>query len=275
MNLIQKFLTKNDCYKNGIIIKPEHIVVHSTGANNKYIKRYVDGYSAEEMGEIGYNNYQNGWNHSGITKMVHAFIGCLADGETVATCQTQPLNYKGWHVGKGRKGSYNSNSVGFEICEDDLTDANYFNKVYNEAVEFSAYVCNMFDLDPLGKNVIVCHWEAYELGYGSGHVDVTHWFPKFGKSMDDFRQDVNTALQQLKLEEEIKNMTDEQFAEYMNRYLANLRNKPADSWAEGYLSWAKENGIMAGDEGGNLMPQSFLTRQEMATMLNAFYNKFM
>ena len=34
-------LTENDCYKANRKITPAGIVVHSTGANNPYVKRYV------------------------------------------------------------------------------------------------------------------------------------------------------------------------------------------------------------------------------------------
>ena len=45
-------------------------------------------------------------------------IGKLADG-TVTTYQTLPWDHRGWHAG----GSANDTHLSFEICEDDLTDA--------------------------------------------------------------------------------------------------------------------------------------------------------
>ncbi len=45
MVLKQCILTANDCYKKGTKMtggKPTGIVVHSTGANNKNLKRYVE-----------------------------------------------------------------------------------------------------------------------------------------------------------------------------------------------------------------------------------------
>lgn len=67
---------------------------------------------------------------------VHAFIGKLKDG-SIATYQTLPWNHRGWHAG----GDANNTHIGFEICEDNLTDKTYFNKVYKEAVELAAYLC--------------------------------------------------------------------------------------------------------------------------------------
>ena len=41
MNLKKLILTENECYKTGRKIKPKGIMVHSTGANNPYLRRYV------------------------------------------------------------------------------------------------------------------------------------------------------------------------------------------------------------------------------------------
>ena len=43
------------------------------------------------------------------------------------------------------------------------------------------------------KNIID-HSEGYKKGVASNHGDVAHWFPKFGKSMDTFRADVEAGL---------------------------------------------------------------------------------
>ena len=41
MNLNKLIFTENACYKAGRKIKVKGIMVHSTGANNPYLKRYV------------------------------------------------------------------------------------------------------------------------------------------------------------------------------------------------------------------------------------------
>ena len=41
MNLNKLIFTENACYKAGQKIKVQGIMVHSTGANNPYLKRYV------------------------------------------------------------------------------------------------------------------------------------------------------------------------------------------------------------------------------------------
>lgn len=185
MNLNKLFLTENACYKAGRKIKVKGIMVHSTGANNPWLKRYV----GPDDGKLGKNQYGNHWNtyHPGGREVcVHAFIGKLADG-SVATYQTLPWNHRGWHAG----GSANNTHIGFEICEDGLTDYAYFKKVYREAVELCAYLCKEYGLT---EQNIICHSEGYKQGVASNHGDVMHWFPKHGKSMDTLRADVKVLL---------------------------------------------------------------------------------
>ncbi|HQK72801.1 MAG TPA: SPOR domain-containing protein, partial [Clostridiales bacterium] len=81
--------------------------------------------------------------------------------------------------------------IGFEICEDGLTDASYFSAVYKEAVELCVYLCKQYGLT---DKDIICHSEGYKLGIASNHGDVMHWFPKHGKNMDTFRADVKAGL---------------------------------------------------------------------------------
>ncbi|MGI6669967.1 MAG: N-acetylmuramoyl-L-alanine amidase [Christensenellales bacterium] len=185
MKLYKLILTNNACYKAGKTIKPKGIMVHSTGANNPWLKRYV----GPDDGLLGKNQYNNHWNQDkpgGRQVCVHAFIGKLADG-SIATYQTLPWNHRGWHAG----GDANNTHIGFEICEDGLTDASYFSAVYNEAVELCVHLCKLYGLS---EKDIICHSEGYKQGIASNHADVMHWFPKHGKTMDTFRADVKKLL---------------------------------------------------------------------------------
>ena len=185
MNLHKLIFTENACYKAGRKITVKGIMVHSTGANNPWLKRYV----GPDDGLLGKNQYNNHWNthHPGGREVcVHGFIGKLADG-TIATYQTLPWDHRGWHAG----GSANNTHIGFEICEDGLADGAYFAKVYKEAVELCVYLCKLYGLT---EQNIICHREGYRKGVASNHGDVMHWFPKHGKSMDTFRADVKLLL---------------------------------------------------------------------------------
>ena len=199
MRLIKCILTANDCYKAGRTITPKGVMVHSTGANNPLVARYVQPLEGQKdetqlKAEIGTNRNANDWNNPGLDVCTHAFVGKLADGG-VGTVQTLPWNHRGWHAGTGTSGgSANNTHIAFEICEDDLTDQGYFRKVYQEAVELTAMLCKTYDLNPLADGVVICHSEGYQRGVASNHADVMHWFPKFGKSMDTFRTDVSKAM---------------------------------------------------------------------------------
>ena len=185
MNFRKLILTKNACYKAGRTITPKGIMVHSTGANNPNLKRYV----GPDDGLLGINQYNNHWNQdrpSGRQVCVHAFIGKLKDG-AIATYQTLPWNHRGWHAG----GSANDTHIGFEICEDDLTSASYFNAVYKEAVELCVYLCRLYKLT---EKDIIGHYEGYQKGIASNHADPRHWFSKYSKSMDSLRAEVKKLL---------------------------------------------------------------------------------
>ena len=180
------------------ISKVKGIVVHSTGANNPNLKRYVQPTSknakaAEILADIGKNAYGNHRNRSAANVCVHAFIGKNAKG-VVETYQVLPYDRCCWGCGKSSKGSYNYNPqahIQFEICEDNLTDEKYFNAAMTEAQEYCAYLCKKFNLD---VSTIVSHAEAHKKGYASNHGDIDHWLKRHGKTMDWFRAQVKTKM---------------------------------------------------------------------------------
>lgn len=71
-------------------------------------------------------------------------------------------------------------------------------------------------------------------------------------------------------EEDDDDMTQERFNEMMEVYLKQLASQPADSWAKKDLAWAEKEGLIKGDENGNVMPRKFLTREEMAAILHRY-----
>lgn len=182
-------LTKNDCYKKGVIMTPKGIVVHSTGANNKTLRRYVQ----PDDGYLGINSYGNHWNQSGTGKCVNAFIGVDKNGK-VKTYQTLPWNMKPWGCKSGPKGSYNNTHIQFEICEDGLADKTYFDEAFKQAIELCAYLCQKYSI-PITN--IVSHKEAHAKGYASDHGDCDYWLKKFGKDMNWFRAEVKKELERL------------------------------------------------------------------------------
>lgn len=189
LEITQYFQTQNPCYKAGRRITPSGIVVHSTGANNPNLKRYVGA----DDGIIGVNKYNNHWNKPNATKCVHAFIGKAADG-SVRIYQTLPWNYRCWGVGSGKNGSYNNSHIQFEICEDGLTDEAYYNEAFSLAKRLCAFLCAEYGIS---VSNVVGHYEAASAGYASNHGDPRNWQRKFGGSMDQFRADVKAMLGQV------------------------------------------------------------------------------
>ncbi len=278
MILKKCILTKNECYKSGRKMTIKGIMVHSTGANNPNLRRYVQ----PNDGLLGVNNNGNHWNRGGLEVCVHAFIGKLNDG-TVATYQTLPWDSRGWHAGSGKKGSANNGYISFEICEDNLANKAYFNSAYKEASELCAYLCELYNLNPLKDGVLICHSEGATRGIASSHADVMHWFPKHGKNMDVFRRDVYDLLHTKQIEEKPKVpietvpkkdkmeddiVTQEQFNEFMNTYLANLNKQPPSDWSKDAREWAESNEIIHGNENGEKQYKAFCTREQMVQFLH-------
>lgn len=198
--------TNSSCYKGTSKMTVKGVLWHSTGANNPLLSRYVqptEGTSDynEMIKLIGKNRYGTDWNHTKQNAGLNCWIGKLADG-SVTTIQTMPWDYRPWGCGSGSKGSCNTGWIQFEICEDALSDKTYFDAVYKEAVELTAYLCTLYGLNPQGTAnlngvtvpVILCHADAHKLGLGSNHGDVLHWFKKYGKTMDNVRDDVAALM---------------------------------------------------------------------------------
>lgn len=190
LNIIKAYAVKNLCYIAAQKMIPQGIVVHSTGANNPTLKRYVDA-----VDEVGVNQYGNHWNTAtpgGRKVCVHAFIG-YDKNKQIRVAEILPLDICCWGVGKGEKGSYNTNPayIQFEICEDGLKDKTYYQKAFAVAAEYCAELCRTYNIS---TDKIAGHCEAYRLGYGSNHGDPEHWMKNFGETMDDFRKRVSEIL---------------------------------------------------------------------------------
>lgn len=277
---IECMMTNSTCYKGTSKMEIKGILWHSTGANNPWLKRNVqpsdnDPNYKELINLIGKNKYNNDWNHISMQAGLNAWIGKLADG-SVAAVQTMPWNFRPWGCGSGSKGSCNYGWIQFEIMEDNLKDPIYFEQIYTEACELTAYLCKKYNIDPNGTAklngvivpTILCHKDSYNLKLGSNHSDVLHWFPKYGKDMNSVRADITQLLE----EEEDEEMTQEKFNEMMNVYLQQLAKQPI-TWEKDACDWAVANGLLQGDASGNLMPKKFMTRGEFATVLKRFSEK--
>ena len=195
MQLIDRFITKNDCFRNNQSVAdsryaafqkrgPAGLMLHSVGTPQPNARVFADN-----------------WNKSGIEVAVHAVL--QADG-TVYRCM--PWNYRGWHAG----GSANETHVGVEMAEpsqirytggadfvcSDLDSARAQVKgCYDTAVELFALLCREYGLDP--ETSILSHAEGSARGIASGHADPEHLWRGLGLgyTMDGFRQAVAERLE--------------------------------------------------------------------------------
>lgn len=207
MNLTTKYMTRNDCYNAGRKITPSGIMVHSTA---------TPGAMAEDFHSAWNKSYKAGEMSSQVC--VHAFV------DDTGVLQTLPWDHRGWHCG----GSANNSHISFEICEpsgftyggaatmigyDAAAQEPYFRKVWVNAVELCAFLCQLYSLT---EQDITCHSAGHSLGIASNHADVMHWLPKHDESMETFRVAVKAALS----EQEDENMTQDTFNELMDTWQA-------------------------------------------------------
>lgn len=279
-----QILTKNDCYKRGVPIEPKGIMMHSTGANNPTLKRYV----GPDDGILGENIYGNHWNNPGLDVCVHAFIGETKDG-TVECYQTLPWKMRSWHCGAEANGTH----ISIEICEDNRNHAEYFRATRDKALDVVSDLCMEFDFDPLAKGVLIDHSEGAAMGIASNHGDVTHWWSRFHYSMDEFRQDVSRRMKEKEeaMKEELKKLVQQEVAEAMKDIVIPEPDVSgaAEEAVDGLMStwgtkdthsdystqaidWALENKLVNGREGGNYGWKKPITREEFITILYRVLN---
>lgn len=282
--------TQSTCYRGTRTMAVKGILWHSTGANNPWLKRYVqpsdnDPNKAELLALLGVNKNHNDWNHIERQAGLNCWVGKLADG-SVTTVQTMLWDYRPWGCGSDVNGSCNNGWIQFEICEDSLSDPDYFAKVYKEACEITAYLCSLYNIDPHGMvnfngitvPTILCHADSHSLGLGSGHGDVNHWLPKFGKSMATVRDDVAALLSGAIIEED-DDMTEVQVKEICKQVMVESRKELQDNdcgtWSKEARDWATSIGLIAGggtlpDGQPNYMWADTLTREQAAALFFRF-----
>ena len=193
MNLIQYYCTKSDCYnlqKDAWMPKVKKLFLHSIGCTQPIAKAIADY-----------------WNQPGIDAMAHAIIEPSGN-----IYQLLPWNHRGWHSGNYESNGY---SIGVEMTEPDenviqyspVGSANVIILDYQKAlehvettrkhaVELFAMLCQQFELDPTTD--IVSHAEGAASGIASNHADPEHLWKHFGFTMDQFREDVKSAIKKEK-----------------------------------------------------------------------------
>lgn len=184
------YQTKNPRYGVRMSRKPKGIMVHEIACNQPDPMVFVKG-----------------WNKSGISKAVHAFIG---RGIVIEALPCEPGKVSsGWHAG----GSANRTHISFEMCEykgvkwvkpwlpkvdpEDQKEFEAFTiDVYETAVQYVAYKCKQFGWS-VNSSSVLSHKEGNAKGIASAHGDPDEIW-KLVKSrkltMNGFRADVKKAM---------------------------------------------------------------------------------
>ena len=133
---------------------PAGIIIHSTGANNPNLKRYVN--APDICGENPYKNY---FDRADSDVCPHAVIGRDKNG-AVRAAKLLPWDVCCWWCRRGAKGSYNYNPayIQIEIAEDALTDQKYFEEAFGLAADLCKRL--MKNYPTIRPENIISHKEA-------------------------------------------------------------------------------------------------------------------
>lgn len=209
--------------------------------NGKDNTTYVVTMLQKELKAWGYDpNGIDGIFGGGTKTAVIAFqkaVGLSADGA---------VGLNTLHALQRRTGSY----MAYNVNENQA----YFEDVYRKAVFTCAYVLKQLGTSKIDKNTICSHAEGHMMGIASNHADVGHWWPKHGKSMDDFRADVKTYMETGKLPYSVESTPDD--SEENNKTQAQIEFEQA--WDK-----ACDMGVFDGSN-----PNGNVTRNQLAVVLN-------
>lgn len=184
LSVTKKLMTRNDCYNTEDDYDIQGIVVHSTASPGVMASDWFNQWNL---------SYEKGETYREVC--VHSFL------DNKGVYQYLPYEQIGWHVG----GKANKTHIGFEICEPSgfyysnnvicgynvYSQQNYFNQIWKNATVYCAYLCKEYNLE---VENIISHKEANALGLGTAHGDPDHWFILHGKTMNDFRKEVQKLL---------------------------------------------------------------------------------
>lgn len=190
IQFFERIITENSAYKAGLWIKPTGVFLHSLGC---------PGMTAEEA----IKNMNTGADSNRMA--VQAVIDLEAAYITLPIDSITKEAMKNYHGGL----ESNETHIGIEMTEPDSirytggakwVDLNenktkqHITKVYNNAVEYVASLCEVFDWNPLEPGVIMTHKTGYEAGIATAHGDPEHIWDKLGFTLEQFKTDVNNLL---------------------------------------------------------------------------------
>lgn len=222
-----------------------------SGRGGNSIKYIVVHYTAGN-GDTAMNNAQYFHNNSGLQASAHYFV----DEHSVV--QSVRDTDGAWHCGGPLESLHhplhnicmNRNSLGVEMCSD-IVGGKYTitQQTVDRTVELVRWLMDKYGID---VDHVVRHYDVTGKDCPEPWVRDESLWRKFKARL--------TAKDPI--EEEIKAMTDKEFAQYMDRYLAAKANQKAHPYAADAWKAMQTAGITDGSQ-----PQCPLTREQLAVIL--------
>ena len=222
-----KLLSKN---RSHVFLLPVGIVLHETA---------TPGATAE--------NEFNFFNTADRGASAHGFV------DWNGYIQTMPYDEAAWHAGYTANHKY----IGIEMCHaENKAD---FEKVWDNTIEIVVDLINKFGFS---INELTTHNEV-SLRWGeTDHTDPIGYFKKFGKTFEDFKNDVITRINgglNMTQYEELKNIISKQEKEIsalkakldkVDTYIYNYIDDNMPKWAKPTIKKLVDKGVLVGDDNG-------------------------
>lgn len=161
----QEFIKYNN---PGTPLKAKGIVVHET-----------DDPGATAQNEHDYFNSGN------RMASAHAFI------DWTKIIQTIPWEHISYHAGPTANHKY----IGIELCHPKTHRPAKFNAVWNRATWIFAYLfVNYLKIKTVTKGNLMSHAEVSAKWHESSHQDPIPYFSEYGKTVNDFRKEVQVQI---------------------------------------------------------------------------------
>ena len=222
-----------------------------SGRGGNSIKYIVVHYTAGN-GDTAMNNAQYFHNNSGLQASAHYFV----DEHSVV--QSVRDTDGAWHCGGPLESSHhplhnicmNRNSLGVEMCSDKVNGKYIITaQTVDRTVELVRWLMDKYGID---VDHVVRHYDVTGKDCPEPWVRDESLWRKFKARL--------TAKDPI--EEEIKAMTDKEFARYVDRYLAAKANQQPHPYAADAWKAMQTAGITDGSQ-----PQCPLTREQLAVIL--------
>lgn len=230
-------------------------------------------------------------NHTIDTVTIHCVVG-QCSVETLGTIFAKSSNQASANYGigyDGRVGLYveekdrswctssssnDNRAITIEVASDTYHPYTVTNAAYNKLIDLLVDICKRNDISQLvwstSKYERINHLNGCNMTVHRDYANKACPGDYLYNLHGQIAAEVNARLNS----EEDEDMTQEQFNQMANNWITGLASQTEGAdYAKEALSWGKENGLLLGDESGNQMPKSFLTREQFIAVMKRFYEK--